>query len=68
MFLPRRSLSTLLVCCYWSGICRLKPHNTGHVANQYEIIATIEHVLHQEPVIGESRLSALMTRMTGDES
>jgi hypothetical protein len=32
-------------------------HNTGHVANQAEIVASIEHVLHDEP--GDWRVSIL---------
>ncbi len=35
-------------------------HNTGHVANQSEIVASIEHVLHEEP--GDWRISILGTR------
>jgi hypothetical protein len=39
-------------------------HNTGHVANQSEIVASIEHVLHDEP--GDWRISILGSRGTDD--
>ncbi len=39
-------------------------HNTGHVANQAEIVASIEHVLHQEP--GDWRISILGSRDNDD--
>lgn len=32
-------------------------HNTGHIANQSEIVTSIEHVLHDEP--GDWRVSIL---------
>ena len=39
-------------------------HNTGHIANQAEIVASIEHVLHQEP--GDWRISILGSRGSDD--
>ncbi len=39
-------------------------HNTGHVANQSEIVASIEHVLHEEP--GDWRISILGSRESDD--
>jgi len=39
-------------------------HNTGHVANQSEIVAFIEHVLHDEP--GDWRISILGSRDSDD--
>ena len=39
-------------------------HNTGHVGDQSEIVASIEHVLHQEP--GNWRISFLGSRGSDD--
>ena len=39
-------------------------HNTGHVANQAEIVASIEHVLHDDP--GDWRISILGSRDSDD--
>jgi len=39
-------------------------HNTGHVANQAEIVASIEHVLHDER--GDWRISILGSRGNDD--
>jgi hypothetical protein len=39
-------------------------HNTGHVANQAEIVASIEHVFHDEP--GDWRISILGSRDNDD--
>jgi len=39
-------------------------HNTGHVANQSEIVASIEHVLHDDP--GDWRISILGSRDNDD--
>jgi len=39
-------------------------HNTGHVANQSEIVASIEHALHEEPE--DWRISILGSRESDD--
>jgi hypothetical protein len=39
-------------------------HNTWHVANPSEIVASIEHVLHEEP--GDWRISILGSRDNDD--
>jgi hypothetical protein len=39
-------------------------HNTGRVASQSEIVASIEHVLHEEP--GDWRISILGSRESDD--
>ena len=39
-------------------------HNTGNAANRSEIVASIEHVLHQEP--GDWRISILGSRGSDD--